>query len=145
MSGTCRSPLMWAHYVDNYQGACLCFSSDKTFSSLKRVEYCTERKVYDMISGSSNVTELVRKSFGQKNSEWSYEHEWRMIERNDDKLPQKYIRFEQGELKGLILGHRMPSEIHDYLKNVLPGEVKLLKTYIGHRTYKIQLLGLTFL
>lgn len=138
MSTTCRSPLMWAHYADNYKGVCLCFSSENTFRNMVEVEYSTKRNEYNMVSPDM-IKNLVNKSFIRKQSEWSYEHELRLIERSEES-EQKFINFSHDELKGIIFGHNMSDEIRHALIDMIPDDIKLLKTYIGHRTCEIHLL-----
>ena len=40
----CNNPLLWAHYSNGYEGACLCFSTDDSFSRITKTEYCEDRE-----------------------------------------------------------------------------------------------------
>ena len=51
LSSKYDSAQLWAHYADNYEGICLCFSTSGTFSSARPIEYNTERETKYSQSG----------------------------------------------------------------------------------------------
>lgn len=78
------SSLMWAHYANDYQGCCLIFSTKNVFKSIEPTIYSTNNFHYDARSGrTEELYQAVRDSFLFKNTEWSYENEWRLIQKND--------------------------------------------------------------
>ncbi len=138
LTDTYNSPLLWAHYANDYEGVCLCFSTKKAFCNSLPLEYCKER-IETRISSDNNMNlyKLVKESFLKKNSDWSYEKEWRIVER---KCSEKYLQFEPNELCAVIFGHNLSDEIKDFLIVHLDENVKKYKTYIGYRTFGIRIL-----
>jgi|GEM_PF-6845673 len=95
-SELCDSELMWAHYGNSLQGACLKFDTTldvDLFKHIRKVNYTNYR-----INDFSNKFDL----FFTKSLHWSYEQEWRIVVDTDD----EYVRTKS--CVGIILGERMP-------------------------------------
>lgn len=134
-----NNPQLWTHYANAYEGVCLCFSTEKSFAGIKKVEYCQNREVI-YAEDKNAITKGVKKSFLKKNIGWSYENEWRIIKKSSI----EYLRFEENELKGIIFGHKMSDEIMDYIiSNIKPSIVKM-KTDIGYRSFQINVLPVKY-
>lgn len=106
LSRSIHSPLMWAHYANNYTGACLIFSGDKTFSKAKKVKYTNQARYLDE-GDFEEIDDVALDSLFEKMKDWSYEKEWRYIEKEKPGL----IHFNREELVGVVVGHNMPQEI----------------------------------
>ena len=57
------------------------------------------------------IDKEIKKSFYKKNSGWKYEKEWRLVKRTKS----DYLRFDQDELTGIIIGHRLSDEIKRFI------------------------------
>lgn len=102
------SPVMWAHYAKEYSGCCLIFSTEKTFKSILPVVYTDN--TFDF--GEDELPDgkfdgLILDSFLFKMRDWSYENEWRFIEKKE----AGFVEFKKSELLGLILGEKVNPEI----------------------------------
>lgn len=132
------SPQLWAHYTNNYQGVCLCFSTCGRFKTAQPVQYNKElkkREAYD----DEALTQAVEENFFHKQYGWAYEKEWRIIERK--KKTNSFFAFEEEDLIGIILGNNLSEEIQKIIIEKLRNKhIKMLKTRIGYSTYKINLL-----
>ena len=134
-----NNPQLWAHYANNYEGICMCFATGGVFGKSRKVNYCLEREDKYTECGSE-IEKLVRKSFYKKSIGWNYEKEWRIV----TKSPNKYMKFQEEDFCGLILGHNLSEEVCDFIKDNLKRELLLMKTKVGYRTYKINALRLNY-
>lgn len=112
-------PRMWERYADDYTGICiqfdrLCLAARKNIFGAKPVTYSKERPRMPTIASHEAINEAIEKACRTKLEEWSYEHEWRIV----DPLPlfqEKFPRgqkqhFPSGVLTGVILGPRISEE-----------------------------------
>jgi hypothetical protein len=119
LSETWQSPLMWAHYGDNHTGVCLGF--DVPLGRALKVSYEPERLrlLFDATKlETAHDTDLIRTLVTTKFTDWSYEREWRILERlgsPDEETGFHFLEFSPDfELREIILGAsccRRPSEI----------------------------------
>jgi len=97
-----RSELMWSHYADAGKGVCLGFgfrSNPILENKIVRVNYTNKHvKVVDEIDQF--------KALFKKRKAWSYEKEWRLLEK-----PGK-ILFDPRDLKSITFGPRFDAEKH---------------------------------
>ena len=129
---------LWAHYADNYAGICLCFSSKKSFSNIRAVEYCESRE-YRNLGNDANedvICGYVIDSFYKKQIGWSYENEYRLIKEDD----KKYVILDESELLAVIIGHNVKNEKKNMIISYLGSGVKMYKTKIGYRTFQVNIL-----
>ena len=85
-SEKCDNQLLWAHYGDNFSGICLQlnFTSMDTASKLSvhKVKYVDQTPILNIFDYFINpykyLTSLI-KSMTVKNTDWTYEQEWRLI------------------------------------------------------------------
>jgi len=102
LSANCKNPIMWAHYANNYAGVCFEFEFKRDIYDIHKVSYI--EKQYDTIYDpeEDEIYKAVEKSLLCKSENWSYEEEYRIILRSDE----KYFYFDKSELTGIIVGHR---------------------------------------
>ena len=96
------SPLMWAHYSNEYKGCCLVFSTKTVFSSVEPIIYSDCHFSYGNGNFTDELYNVIHESFLYKNSDWAYENEWRLIQR-DEENRLELLDFED-ELQGVIIG-----------------------------------------
>jgi hypothetical protein len=93
-------PLMFAHYAANYQGIVLEFDTEKDgeLAKLRKVEYYPQRPKITM----ENISDIIY----IKAPDWSYELEYRLIQKTGNKAYQ----FNSKALSGVIFGYRTNSD-----------------------------------
>ena len=100
-----HSPLMWAHYANEYCGCCLIYRSDNTLSSVKKVHYTKKEKIVNEDEfPNGDIDRVLFKSLFYKMSDWSYESEWRIVNKQDNAL----VQLNPNELIGVVVGHNLP-------------------------------------
>lgn len=124
----CYSAQMWALYACNYDGICFVFRAVGTLSNAIPVEYsdsATKREKVEFES-ISNIDDKIMKSLMIKQKDWSYENEWRLIQKNSG----KFICFEKGELIGIIIGEKTNKEVSSLLYDTaLRNQLIVYKTF----------------
>ena len=106
--------LMWSHYADGHTGFCLEFDKEclKSWNFCAPVRY---RKSYPTFKESVNYPhELYRLFLLRKSDCWEYEKEWRVIV-NCGNPKNRYLRFPDHLLTGVILGCQMPKKNKDMI------------------------------
>ena len=94
------SPQLWAHYGDIYSGICFCYRTDKTFEGIKKVNYLAGPK--DSI-GVSNDFPDCEDFFLYKQMGWSYEAEWRIVQKFTEERKPTYFTYELDDLACIIV------------------------------------------
>lgn len=150
LSSDCFSPLMWAHYGDNYQGICFCFRTDKSFKKAKPVKYVRydSLKHHKTIDEMDEVRAIIESDLYLKHTDWCYEHEWRITEKKDvifeddtfEREKPYYFSFDKSELVAVIWGGKADSKAKKELQGCIPAGVKQYRTHIGGQTGQIRLL-----
>ena len=87
LSESCLSPVMWSHYADNRSGICLGFrkgnpfdnDNSSAFKTAEKVKYVSNRNEF-----SSDTKQAIENDLYYKNSDWSYEREWRIIKETNE-------------------------------------------------------------
>jgi hypothetical protein len=110
------SSLLWSHYANSYQGACLHFLAEgfrwpSSYYTLGRVSYSKYRPAYPLslvLALSSKPTPLRRAVsnnilFFTKADDWAYEAEVRLVYNHKR---QQSVRFRKESLVSIILGPR---------------------------------------
>jgi len=111
--------LMWSHYGDKHQGACLTFDADcdkQLFLVFPFcVEYLTKFPKINWIKDRGKF-KLRRFAFATKSLEWSYEEEVRII--RDDRLPpyREKVKFDKKSLIAIKFGYK--SSMDDRLRTI---------------------------
>ena len=74
--------VMWSHYAKNFNGVCIEIKADNLMQKVKQVNYCgIENEDTDLSPEENVVNALSRKHPG-----WSYENEWRIIDKDNQYL-----------------------------------------------------------
>ena len=74
-----KSPAMWAHYADTYEGLCLCLGFDVTVNSpegnalVRKIQYVSQRLAWPQRLDEKFANDLLFTKF----EHWRYEQEWR--------------------------------------------------------------------
>lgn len=104
------SILMWAHYGDKHEGACVGF--ERTEDNILGHDDVTHPVVYSDMYPEARFAEIARRdgSFSDKvlftkARDWSYEKEWRLICHEGDRFMEV-----PGRITEVILGLRMNPE-----------------------------------
>jgi hypothetical protein len=107
--------LMWSHYADGHTGFCLEFAKE----GLKSWNFCAPiryRKSYPTFKEFANYPrELHRLFLLRKSEHWKHEKEWRVIA-NCEIPRNRYQRFPDHLLTGVILGCLMPEKNIDMVR-----------------------------
>lgn len=116
LSESCFSPVMWSHYADNRSGICLGFrkgssldvNNTSAFKEAEPVKYVSARNEF-----SSDTHQATANDLYYKNSDWSYEREWRIVkETNKD-----YIDYNSNDLACIIFGEKTDEMVKELIKN----------------------------
>ena len=138
------NPQLWAHYGGNYTGICLCFSTEGCFSSAQKMNYFDQKPIRDVGEEADDddkkIDALVHEGLLMKQSGWSYEEEWRVLQKESS----EFFCFDPKDLVGVIVGHKMPREIQTIIKEWLPPKVKRMKIWPGVRSFKMKLTDIDY-
>ncbi len=141
LSEEASSPLLWAYYADNYKGVCFCFSTNGSLGAAKRIKYSRYYKEKHP-SSDFQLDKDVYYSFFQKQTEWKYEKEWRIVKlRKEEK---DYLYFDSKELVGIIIGDKMDEKLQRELRKLTPNHVKILRTKIGYQKPAVKFLPIDY-
>lgn len=128
------SPLLWSHYANKYQGACLQFigRAFKMGTQVGLVNYSAERPVYPLSLALRLEQAVKQRQFGSsyrllkaesdkityftKSIEWSYEQEVRIVY-NTNKAD--VVRFDPIGLISIIVGPRMSKSNVERLRGLV--------------------------
>ncbi len=97
---------MWSHYAKNFNGVCIEIKADNLMQKVKQVNYCgIENEDTDLSPEENVVNALSRKHPG-----WSYENEWRIIDKDN-----QYLNLEKGEITKVIIGYKVSASVRDII------------------------------
>lgn len=138
ITDNCFSPSMWAHYTNGFHGLCIGYWKRGVFSAAKRMTY-TEKAICTsecFIDGPEQLEKEVYNSFFYKHSDWSYENEWRIVKKQEE----KYLNYSGNEIACIIFGGNLSQDIIDSIVKGINKNVVMYRTKIGYRTFGINLL-----
>jgi hypothetical protein len=121
-SETYENMLMWAHYAGNFAGVCFGYSSKELVKGLPdntklvRVAYL-DRPPRISTRDLSNLRSVARRTLSQKQFDWAYEREWRVLARQTGRAPYAPIR----PLRSIYLGPRISDPQRDLLLTAVSG------------------------
>jgi hypothetical protein len=121
-----HQPLMWAHYAESHRGLALGF--DVPDSLLFKINYVENRikPDSDIDRGSDAMQRLIQKLLTTKHTEWSYEDEYRLVQKLENCVSEGDKFFaafnEKTVLKEVILGARYETSNSDQLSSELKSE-----------------------
>ena len=110
--------LMWSHYTDNHKGICVEYSnglfdylkSNKNFLASKKIEYSEKPPSVDTIENSEHQ---VAKIFFNKQSDWNYEKEFRILFRCESQT--EFIKIDPNFIKSVFIGSKCDNDISNKL------------------------------
>lgn len=94
---------MWSHYGVSHSGVCFQFHVPRAPATLVQslgVEYDNDYLTINWVE-RNEVEKLISKSLTRKSSEWTYEHERRIILGQSANRP---VAFDPAGLTGIVLG-----------------------------------------
>lgn len=112
-----RDPVMFYHYGDGHKGMCLKFRTLDFFEHAEPVQYGLDYPVVDYFDDKDNLRQFER-IFLTKYRGWGYEHEWRVINFQQDQA-QRLTSYPVQLLEGVIFGYLMSQEDRDYAMRLL--------------------------
>lgn len=148
----CFSPnwvnaVMWSHYSDRHRGICLGF--DVSDDIAEKVAYSLKRPAIDLSRGPRE-SDLGRLLF-MKGPDWSYEEEYRVWTRLEDRDPTHGVYFmpfdKQLVLRQVIVGPLSAvtkADLEPLVIGMKP-QVSLIKARLAFRSFRVvtQKMGLT--
>jgi hypothetical protein len=145
------SSLLWSHYANSYQGACLHFLAGGfgwpgSYHTLGRVSYSKYRPAYPLslaLAMSSKPTRLRRAEsnkllFFTKADDWAYEAEVRLVYNHT----QRHVaRFRKESLVAIILGPRFTDRqrLESVLNGSLYESIAVRKARLSKTTFSIEI------
>ena len=125
LSEDCFSAPLWAHYASNCTGVCIGFFTYKKFKRIVQIRYMKtiDKKQWWACEPKS----AIGKEYSNKNNDWSYEKEYRIIGESQkaDENEKVYFDFEQDELAIIILGEWIDKEIKEVIINAVPDTCRI--------------------
>lgn len=155
------SPLLWAHYANNYKGACLHFLGGRMqgmfTQNLARVQYANERPVYPLSLALTlavrtrtdrslvfdaiyerALSENDKLCYFTKAADWAYERE---VRKAYSEAIQRRMVFDPTSLVSIVCGPRMSTESRDSLKKIVSesefSHVPILEAKISSSAFSI--------
>lgn len=127
MAESYENILMWSHYADQHQGICLGYKTHEAKNEIYKVCYNKNKHKMLKLDSLSSWIEQTKLSqmkrnhnslskeyidicFLNKNKEWNYENEWRLI--SNEGSGEKHTELELCEV---CFGYRVKKEIKDML------------------------------
>ena len=138
LSAVFNSPQMWAYYCNDYNGICLGFVTDENFSGISKVVYSSNKEPRIYNPESNELEELLADSLREKTVAWKHEKEYRIIRKD-----QEYFYYGDA-LKCIIIGHNLPEEKKEYIRQIVTSDIRLYITYPGVVTRKLHVLPYEF-
>lgn len=153
------SSLLWSHYANSYQGACLHFLAKgfRWHYTLGHVSYSKYRPAYPLSLAlalfskpgkpwiSPYATPLQRAEsnkilFFTKADDWAYEAEIRLVY---DQQQHQVVDFDKDSLVSIITGPRFTDENHQRLKTVLKDllyeNIPIRKARLSKTTFTVEI------
>ena len=144
LSETCFSPPLWAHYANTYSGACIGFWTNNCFKYARKLTYIDERipannaDIYGNVD--NDLENAVKESFFYKHCDWSYENEFRIVEKSEE----YFFNFSAQDLACIIIGNQMNTEYREFICKNIRSDIPLYYSYPGVRTFRINLLDINY-
>lgn len=128
LSRDCFSAPLWAHYTSECKGICIGFSTYKSFSCIRKLEYAStiDKKQW----WTTDKKDAVDKEFYYKSKEWEYEDEYRIVRNHNQKNlihetdykgnDKVFFPFDEAEIAVVIFGENVEKEIKDAIVDIIP-------------------------
>ncbi|RZK11012.1 MAG: DUF2971 domain-containing protein [Flavobacterium sp.] len=113
--------LMWSHYTNNHRGICVEYKPElfeylktlKDFLAFWKVNYSDEPPI---VKGLEDVNSKVEKIMFNKQSEWQYENEHRIVFLSDKDTD--FIPIDRKFIKSVYIGSRADKEIDSKILSI---------------------------
>ena len=117
-AGNKENNLMWSHYTDNHKGICVEYykslfdflKKQKGFFVSAKVKYSETPPTVD---SSESIQKKIMKMIFNKQIEWQYEEELRVVFQSDNDTD--FIPIENKLIKAVYIGSKTPSHIEKYI------------------------------
>lgn len=117
-AGNKENNLMWSHYTDNHKGICVEYhqslfdflKTQKGFSVSAKVKYSETPPTVD---SSESIQEKSMKMIFNKQIEWKYEEELRVVFQSDNDTD--FVPIDNKLIKAVYIGSKTPSDIEKYI------------------------------
>ena len=141
------SPQLWAYYCHNYSGICLCYTTDRTFSTIRQVRYPAVIEEGETVLSPSEerIYRMITDSLFVKQMGWQYEREWRMVfqpcssAKDKEISREKYLVYQPDELACVIIGNKMENDMKEIIRILVPERIKIFEVYTGAVSGKVKL------
>lgn len=138
LSEDAKNILMWSHYADIFKGVCFEIKSDNHLKTARPVVYKN-----DVIKAQryKNIDECAIASFMQKHEGWSYEKEWRIISKIENK--QRYLQLDNNEITRVFIGYNIPTVTRNIIADVCINEgIDVQIAYVNPYIYSVEFMEL---
>lgn len=140
LSETKDNLLMWAHYTKNHEGLVIKFknySKDSPLQFAQKVIYTNEIpsfSKFDIISNEIPPKQIKNIYTLTKSVHWSYEREWRIIGRSEDKYKTfEILDFAPEEIADIYLGLRIEPEKKDKIIEIVKNKYPQAGIYQAYK------------
>lgn len=143
LSSDWRHPMMWGHYANCHRGICLGFDTD----TASKVDYISERPNIELSiveqKGTEEKKEFVKMLLATKFDCWSYEKEYRLFVKLEQRDPVNELHFKNFSssfaLKGVIVGSQsdVSRQRVERALGELADEVDYFKSRPAFATFKV--------
>lgn len=135
--------LMWSHYASNHEGVCIQYSTKGIpIKIFEKVEYLDERPTFNpydlrlsMLRGHNR--DVIKEFFKKKDSNWSYEKEWRYFieikkENEEDINREREINLNYNTIKGIYFGVKASEKLIQDVRYFIKNQNKNIILYKSH-------------
>lgn len=141
--------LMWSHYADGHKGFCLEFSRvpENIFEYAQPVKYPDSDEFpyvdYWNVQKDELIEDIIQ-IVTTKSRHWSYEKEWRAIDRpssSDESYKGHVEKLPEDTLSGIIFGVEMPNNDRETIKSIVAGkDVNLYEARIVKNMFRLEII-----
>ena len=118
LSANATNFLLWSHYADGHKGVAIEIEIPDGHPDLTEVAYSPFSSIF---RNEDDFKDDMRHIFNGKTEEWSYEEEYRIIQKQDYfYLPTKPLR--------LLLGPIVDASREDLLREALSARIEIVRT-----------------
>jgi hypothetical protein len=117
-AGNKENNLMWSHYTDNHRGMCVEYHhslfdflrSQKGFFVSAKVNYSEKPPTVD---NSEAIQEKIKKMIFNKQIEWKYEQEFRVVFQSD--IDTDFIPIDNKLIKSVYIGAKTSTDVEKHI------------------------------
>lgn len=140
-TSTNKNNLMWSHYTDNHQGICVEYTPElieylkslNGFFAFDKVQYSDEPPVVDILE---RFDSKISKMIFNKQSEWKYENEYRIVMLSDHDTD--FITINQKFIKAVYIGAKMSKELEGRIISLCePKNIDIFYGVTLGKTYEV--------